>query len=94
MREGSRLTGGYIYQDVFHYANIIIHWDSPVVGLDSSADMVDFAHRQFAAEGVHNLFFQHGDATAPGFTEEFYMADESGAFHVAMVRLEVEATRM
>lgn len=42
-----------------------------VVGLDSSAEMIDFARKSFPAEAISQLRFQHGDARVLDFHEEF-----------------------
>lgn len=52
-----------------------------VVGLDSSADMVGFARRQFPAESFPNLSFLHGDARALRFREEFDVVFSNAALH-------------
>ncbi len=41
-----------------------------VVGLDSSAEMIDFARQSFPTEALPQLRFEQGDARQLGFVEQ------------------------
>ena len=52
-----------------------------VLGVDASADMIAFARRQFAAEGLTNLRFEVADARQLDFAARFDRVVSFNALH-------------